>query len=121
MTPTKQPHSIRCSDDRWNRAQARTARENTSMTEMITEILDGYAHGVVKLTTAPADAMPKSSGRSIRVTNALWAAAKRKGTTDGMTPNEIIVAIVAAYGAGKINMPRVTKAFAPPASAASAQ
>jgi hypothetical protein len=42
-------HSIRCTDELWTNAKARADREGVTMNYVITEIMEGYARGLMDL------------------------------------------------------------------------
>lgn len=42
-------HSVRTTDDRWNKAKARADREGVSLNFVLNELLDGYGMGLLNL------------------------------------------------------------------------
>lgn len=55
----------------------------------------------------------RKSAHSVRTTDERWAAAKRRADMEGVTMNAVIEEILEGYGRGLINLPRVTKTYAP--------
>jgi len=110
----KMPHAIRCSDARWMKAQRRAESEGVTMTLMISELLDGYGRGLVKLPPAglgPKEVGPREASRSIRATNQLWDLAKKKASVKSLAMNQVVNLIIEGYGNGSINLPRVVKSY----------
>jgi hypothetical protein len=58
------------------------------------------------------------ASHSVRTTDALWAAAKRRTDEEGTTMNAMINDLMEGYSKGLINLPRVTKTYTAPAVAA---
>lgn len=111
--PKTRPHSVRTTESLWLAAKRRTDQEGVSMTYMITELLDGYQRGLMKLPRAVAgDSTAKRQPvHSVRTTDALWASAKRRADDEGLTMNDVVTAILQGYSRGLMDLPRVTKSF----------
>lgn len=107
------PHSVRTTESLWLSAKRRADQDGVSMTYMISEILDGYQRGLVNLPSANAgdSTAKRESSRSVRTTDDLWEAAKRRASDQGLTMNGVIVAILQGYSRGLVDLPKVTKSF----------
>jgi hypothetical protein len=57
-----------------------------------------------------AGAGPKQS-HSVRVHDDVWAKAKRRAELEGTTVNGVVEEILEGYGAGLINLPKITKTY----------
>lgn len=115
------PHSIRTTESLWLSAKRRADGEDVTMGYMITELMEGYARG---LMTLPKDAGAKSTakrepGHSVRATDELWANAKRAASSEGLTMNDVVERILSGYARGLMDLPRVTKTFTATAKKAS--
>jgi hypothetical protein len=50
--------------------------------------------------------------RSVRISDELWEAARRRATYDGVTMSHVLVTFVEGYSKGLIDMPRISVSFA---------
>ena len=57
----------------------------------------------------------KTAAHSVRTTDELWTKAKRRAEAEGVTMNFVINEILEGYSRGLMNLPRVTKQYAPAA------
>lgn len=111
------PHSIRTTESLWLAANRRAKSEGATMGFMITEMMEGYVRGFITLSRAMESGTTtakRGSGHSVRTTDELWKAAKRRAGQDGWTMNEVIEAILAGYSRGLLDLPKVTKQYTRP-------
>jgi len=52
--------------------------------------------------------------RSVRVSDAVWEAARRRASLDGVTMSHVMLTFVEGYAKGLVDLPRVTIQYAPP-------
>lgn len=61
---------------------------------------------------------PTGSGqapvRSVRVTDEVWEAARRRAAYEGVTMSHVVNQIVEGYSRGLIDMPKVVVTYVPP-------
>jgi hypothetical protein len=62
-------------------------------------------------TKAPASRNVAKASHSIRTTDELWAAAKRRADSEGTTMNTVINEIMEGYARGYIDLPKITKSY----------
>lgn len=55
--------------------------------------------------------------RSVRVSEAVWDAARRRATYEGVTMSHVMLTFVEGYARGLVDMPRVTVQYSPPKQA----
>lgn len=117
MSTTKTtPHSVRTTESLWLSAKRRADQEGVSMAFMVTEILDGYARGFLDLprTMGGKNTEKREPGHSIRATNVLWAKARRRASSEGLTMNDVVERILSGYHRGLLDLPKTTKTFTQP-------
>jgi hypothetical protein len=56
----------------------------------------------------------RKSAHSVRTSDDLWAAARRRAETEGSTMNKAIEELLEGYARGLINLPKVTKTYTSP-------
>jgi hypothetical protein len=49
----------------------------------------------------------------VRTSDELWAAARRRAESEGMTINGVVEELLEGYARGLLNLPKVTKTYAP--------
>jgi hypothetical protein len=52
-----------------------------------------------------------TSVHSVRVSDSMWEAAKRRSKLEGVTMNFVVAQILEGYGRGLVDLPRVTKVY----------
>lgn len=57
---------------------------------------------------------PSSTVHSVRVTDGLWAAARRRAEHEGVTINYVVGQILEGYAKGMLDLPKVTKTYSQP-------
>lgn len=58
---TSAVHSVRCTDELWTRAKRRADHEGVSMNFVVSQILEGYAAGLMDLPTVSMEFTPTKS------------------------------------------------------------
>lgn len=112
-TKTK-PHSVRTTESLWLSAKRRARQEGVTMGHMITELMDGYARGYVdlpKIGQFGDSTAKREPGHSVRATDVLWASAKRRADSEGITMNDVVTLILEGYSRGLMDLPKITKSF----------
>lgn len=54
----------------------------------------------------------RTSTHSIRCTEELWTAARRRANKEGVTMNHVMTEILEGYATGRVDLPTVTKVYA---------
>lgn len=62
-------------------------------------------------TKAPASKNAAKASHSVRTTDELWAAGKRRADSEGTTMNTVINELIEGYSRGYIDLPRITKSY----------
>lgn len=107
------PHSVRTTESQWLSAKRRADDEGVTMGHMITELMEGYARGLMDLpkTAAGKSTAKREPKHSVRTTDELWASASRRAASEGITMNDVVEGILSGYTRGLMNLPKVTKTF----------
>jgi predicted DNA binding CopG/RHH family protein len=53
----------------------------------------------------------RKAAHSVRTSDQLWAAARRRAETEGLTINKVIEELLEGYARGLVNLPKVTKTY----------
>lgn len=107
------PHSVRTTESLWLSAKRRADSEGVTMGYMITELMEGYARGLMTLpkTKAGKTTAKREAGHSVRATDELWNATKRAAGQEGLTMNDVVESILSGYSRGLMDLPKVAKTF----------
>lgn len=109
-TGPKKSHSVRIHDDPWQRGRERAAREGYNINQVVGEILEGYASGLVNLPVIKK-ALGARNSHSVSVHNQVWAKARSRAKSEGSNVNAVVEIIVMGYAYGAISMPKIVKTY----------
>lgn len=113
-TAKTKPHSVRTTESLWLGAARRAKEEGVTTNYAITELMEGYARGYLKLpklSQLPSTTAPREPGHSVRATDELWNTTKRAADSDNLTMNDVVTLILHGYSTGLMDLPKVTKSF----------
>ena len=54
---------------------------------------------------------PTSANHTVRCSDAVWEAARRRASHEGVTISKVITEILEGYASGKLNLPTVIKKY----------